>query len=47
MTADRQTVLRNATLFDGTGAPPRAGMDVLVEGGRVAAVGSSTRTRWR
>ncbi len=45
MTANRQTILRNATLFDGTGAPPRAGMDVLVEGGRVAAVGSGLTAR--
>jgi imidazolonepropionase-like amidohydrolase len=45
MTANRQTILRNATLFDGTGAPPRTGMDVLVEGGRVAAVGSGLTAR--
>lgn len=35
-----ETVLyRNATLIDGTGAPPRPGVSVLVEGERIAAVG--------
>lgn len=37
--AAADTVLyRNATLIDGTGAPPRPGMSVLVEGERIAQV---------
>ncbi len=42
---DRQLLLRNATVFDGTGAPPRSGLDVLVEGDRIAAVGSDLAAR--
>lgn len=46
MTAQgRQTVLRNATLFDGTGAPPRAGVDVLLADGRIAAIGGGASPR--
>jgi imidazolonepropionase-like amidohydrolase len=41
----RQLLLRNATVFDGTGAPPRSGLDVLVEGDRIAAVGSDLAAR--
>ncbi|MFZ5719138.1 MAG: amidohydrolase family protein [Pseudomonadota bacterium] len=38
--AAAETVLyRNAALIDGTGAPPRAGVSVLVDGERIAAVG--------
>jgi hypothetical protein len=37
----RRTVFRNARLVDGTGAPPRAGIDVVLEGGRIASVGGS------
>ena len=43
--ADRQTLVRNARLFDGTGAPPQAGVDVLLEGGRLAAVGRNAAPR--
>ena len=32
-------LLRNATLIDGTGAPPRADSDLLIENGRLTAVG--------
>ena len=32
-------LLHNATLIDGTGADPRSGVSILVEGGRVARVG--------
>ena len=32
--SQRRTVFRNARLVDGTGAPPRAGVDVVLEGGR-------------
>src|SRR3990172_7269886 len=32
-------VLRNATVIDGTGAPPRPGGTVVVRGGRSASVG--------
>jgi imidazolonepropionase-like amidohydrolase len=35
----RWTVLRNARLLDGTGAPPRALVDVVLEGGKIAHVG--------
>jgi len=46
MTADdRQTLLRNATLFDGSGAPPRPGVDLLLAGGRIAAVGTDATPR--
>jgi imidazolonepropionase-like amidohydrolase len=45
MIDDRQILLRNARLFDGTGAPVRAGMDILVEGGQVRAVGSGAASR--
>ena len=38
----RRTVLRNARLLDGTGAPPRAGVDVVLEGGRIATVGAAS-----
>jgi imidazolonepropionase-like amidohydrolase len=31
-------LIENGTLFDGTGAPPRPGISVLVEGQRIAAV---------
>ncbi len=37
-TSPRWTVLRNARLLDGTGAPPRAGVDVVLEGGTIATV---------
>jgi imidazolonepropionase-like amidohydrolase len=37
-TAAPATVYRHATLIDGTGAPPRPGMSVLVEGERIADV---------
>jgi imidazolonepropionase-like amidohydrolase len=42
---ERQIHLRNAVLWDGTGAPPAAGIDVLVEGGRIAAVGRGLGAR--
>ena len=41
----RQTLFRNALLFDGSGAPPRPGVDVLIEGGRIAAVGRDATAR--
>ena len=31
-------VIRNARVIDGTGAPPRDGMDILIEAGRIRAV---------
>jgi imidazolonepropionase-like amidohydrolase len=37
----RRTVLRNARHLDGTGAPPRAGVDVVLEGERIASVGAA------
>ncbi|MEW5687184.1 MAG: amidohydrolase family protein [Pseudomonadota bacterium] len=37
--AAEPVLYRNATLIDGTGAPSRAGMSVLVEGERIVAVG--------
>lgn len=36
--AGTRTVYRHATLIDGTGAPPRADMAVVIEGERIAAV---------
>jgi imidazolonepropionase-like amidohydrolase len=36
----QSVVVRNATLIDGTGAPPRVA-DVLISNGRIAAVGSN------
>ena len=37
------TLIRNALVFDGTGAEPRE-MDIAIEGGRIAACGSSLPT---
>src|SRR5262245_34554858 len=34
------TVLRNARVIDGTGAPPRPGQMVLIRDGRIAAMGA-------
>ncbi|MGD9894677.1 MAG: amidohydrolase family protein [Dehalococcoidia bacterium] len=34
-----QLLLRNARLFDGTGAPPLSGIDLLIEGERIVAAG--------
>jgi imidazolonepropionase-like amidohydrolase len=36
-----RTLLRNARLLDGTGAPPRAGVDVVLEGQRIVSVGAA------
>jgi len=33
-------VLQNATVLDGTGAPPREGVTVVVRGGRIASLGA-------
>ena len=35
-------LLHNATLIDGTGADPRAGVSVLIEGGRIARIASAS-----
>ena len=40
-TAPFDTVIRNATIYDGTGQPPRTG-DVAIEGDRIAGVGIVT-----
>lgn len=32
-------IITNTTVIDGTGAPPRRGVSVMVQGGRIAAVG--------
>jgi imidazolonepropionase-like amidohydrolase len=45
MAANRQTVLRNAHLFDGTGAPVGREIDVLIEDGRIGAVGRGLSPR--
>jgi imidazolonepropionase-like amidohydrolase len=37
----RWTVLRNARLLDGTGAPPRPGVDVVLEGGTIVTVATT------
>ena len=39
-------IVRNATLYDGTGAAPAAG-DVAISGGRIAAIGPDGRARTR
>ena len=44
-TESHQTLLRNATLFDGTGAPPSSGVNVLIDGGRIVAVGQDAAPR--
>jgi imidazolonepropionase-like amidohydrolase len=36
-------VLRNATLIDGTGAPPRASVDVVVRSGRIESISPAGR----
>src|SRR4051812_25202813 len=36
--ADHDVVIRNGTIVDGTGSPPRTG-DIAVNGDRIAAVG--------
>ena len=33
-------LIRNARLLDGTGAPPRDGVSILVRGERIAAIGT-------
>lgn len=45
MTTDRQTLLRNAQLFDGTGATASAGVDVLIVGTSIGGVGSGLTMR--
>ncbi|RYG04148.1 MAG: hypothetical protein EON94_02645 [Caulobacteraceae bacterium] len=37
-TAEKLTVYKGATLIDGTGAPPRPGMSILVKGERIERV---------
>lgn len=39
--AAERLLLRNARVLDGSGGPARAGLDVLVEAGRIAAVGAA------
>src|SRR6187200_1209151 len=34
----RKLVIRGATLIDGTGAPPRGPVDIVIEGNRIASV---------
>jgi N-acyl-D-aspartate/D-glutamate deacylase len=34
-------VIRNAALYDGTGAEAQPGMDVLVKNGKIARVGTA------
>jgi imidazolonepropionase-like amidohydrolase len=41
---ERDTLIRGARIFDGTGAPAKVG-DVLVRSGRIVAVGPSLRAR--
>jgi imidazolonepropionase-like amidohydrolase len=36
---DATVVYRNTTLIDGSGAQPRSGVDILVQGSRIAAIG--------
>jgi imidazolonepropionase-like amidohydrolase len=39
--APSAVLIRNATLIDGTGAPPQPGTNILLEGNRIASVGRS------
>ncbi|HEX8514244.1 MAG TPA: hypothetical protein VF688_14195, partial [Allosphingosinicella sp.] len=41
---ERETLIRGARIFDGTGAPAKVG-NVLVRGDRIVAVGPSVRAR--
>lgn len=34
----RKLVIRGATLIDGSGAPPRGPVDIVIEGNRIAAI---------
>ena len=43
--AAEPVLYRNATLIDGTGAPARPGMSVLVDGEKIAAVGPATELK--
>ncbi|MFN8582056.1 MAG: amidohydrolase family protein [Gemmatimonadaceae bacterium] len=43
--AQSAVAIRNATVIDGTGAPPRPGYTVVVRGGRIVAVGPVGSTR--
>jgi imidazolonepropionase-like amidohydrolase len=46
MTASQpQRLLRNARLFDGTGADPVSGLDLLIEGDRIVAIGRGLSAR--
>ncbi len=37
------TALTNATLIDGTGAPPQSGATVVMQGGRITAIGRDAK----
>ncbi len=39
----RKMVIRNVTLIDGTGAPPRSRFDIVIEGNKIAAI---TQSGW-
>lgn len=41
MTAALSLAITNVTLIDGTGAPPRSGMTVVFQSGRIAAIGAA------
>ena len=41
MSGGFDTVIREVSVYDGTGAPPRTA-DVALEGGRIASVGKAT-----
>src|SRR3954469_19190081 len=41
--APPSVLIRNGTVIDGMGGPPLAGTDVLIENGRIAAVGRNVR----
>ena len=34
----RKMVIRNATIIDGTGAPPRGRFDIVVEGNKISSI---------
>ena len=44
MTSAQDLVLSNATVIDGTGAPPRAGVSVIIRDGKIAEIADGART---
>jgi len=45
MAGSEQLLLRNARVIDGSGSPPQAGLDLLIEGERIVLVGRTLAAR--